>query len=247
MKGDKNQVITNIPIANCGTNYKGCWRLQKAHKMLDGRPVSKEYLKKTLASVAQKDVVSTLISRVIDLKTREITIYYKRKFKNSIVIKLDDELKKGLSFYCLPTLFNLKTTNCSLTAKNSCYLDENWKELPSEKKAKFFREIAKDSASSKLTIKEYHLKSNIVLFEAVYSNNEAICLDIKNGTFTWRYENGNRSCEGDYLDNKRNGKWSYWAVDGELIKVVIFDNNEIKKEEYFTADETKKKLYNTVY
>lgn len=41
---------------------------------------------------------------------------------------------------------------------------------------------------------------------------------IKDGKYEKWYENGNKECEGEYMDNKKYGYWKYWNKDGELAE-----------------------------
>jgi len=50
--------------------------------------------------------VGTLYSNVYNLKTGDVTIYYKRDFKNAVTINLKDQLKKGRHSYELKDLFS---------------------------------------------------------------------------------------------------------------------------------------------
>ena len=224
LKGDKNQIITNTPLAYCEKNYNKCWRLSKAHKMLDGISVSEESLQKTLKSVAQKDDIETLVSRIIDLKKREITMYYQRNFDVPVVIRLDDELKKGLHYECIPSLFNENNTNCSSEHKMEFYYDEDWKEIPTSKKAIYVRKITSDPTSTELIVRDYFFKSKKIQYEAKYENYDAIILNRQNGIGVWYYENGKKSRESEFLNNKLNGKSTLWNEAGEVKNESVYDN-----------------------
>ena len=48
----------------------------------------------------------------------------------------------------------------------------------------------------------------------------------KNGLWEEWYENGNRKLYGNYQDDRKIGKWSYWGPDGRLLKTRIYKYEE---------------------
>ncbi|MCD6111800.1 MAG: hypothetical protein J7J86_00880 [Bacteroidales bacterium] len=60
------------------------------------------------------------------------------------------------------------------------------------------------------------------------------------------YDNHNKKYEGKFLNNKRNGKWTYWFENGNKWSVGIFKNgiNEGKRTVWY---ENGQKHYDAIY
>lgn len=48
----------------------------------------------------------------------------------------------------------------------------------------------------------------------------------ENGIYTSYYKNGQKLCEGSFLNGKPNGAWSFWYNDGEICQERFYKNGE---------------------
>jgi len=49
---------------------------------------------------------------------------------------------------------------------------------------------------------------------------------IKDGKYEKWFENGNKECEGEYIENRKFGYWKFWHVNGELKEDGEYFNDE---------------------
>ena len=96
---------------------------------------------------------------------------------------------------------------------------------------------------SSLTIKYYqknivNKKISLIRLESYYPNgqinSEENYIDgKKDGKWTWYYENGQIQIEGNYIDGKRDGKWTWYYENGQIqIEVNYIDGEPIETIEY---------------
>jgi hypothetical protein len=101
------QIITNFRQSEA-KNFT-CERYNKMYKMLSqNRDMSIDYCKGILDAVhaeGRDGNSATLYSQVYDIKNLIIYVYNFHDFNNFIKIDLKEELKKGLRYYDLPSLF----------------------------------------------------------------------------------------------------------------------------------------------
>jgi penicillin V acylase-like amidase (Ntn superfamily) len=101
------QIITNFRQSE-KTNIT-CERYNKMYEMLSkDHEISIDYSKKILDAVHVEGLnsnISTLYSQVYDIKNLIIYVYNSHDFNNCLKIDLKEELKKGLKYYDLPSLF----------------------------------------------------------------------------------------------------------------------------------------------
>lgn len=101
------QIITNFRQSNIENIT--CERYNKIYKMLSqDRDISINYCKGILDAVhaeGRNGNSATLYSQVYDIKNSIIYVYNFHDFNNFIKIDLKKELKKGLKYYDLPSLF----------------------------------------------------------------------------------------------------------------------------------------------
>jgi antitoxin component YwqK of YwqJK toxin-antitoxin module len=50
---------------------------------------------------------------------------------------------------------------------------------------------------------------------------------IEDGKYTWWYENGQKSCEGNYKNGKEDGKWTDWYDNGQKSREVRFKDDDL--------------------
>lgn len=104
------------------------------------------------------------------------------------------------------------------------YYNSNW-EITDSTKAVFYREADYDLNNFKLHGEVHdHDLSGNLLMEGNYLNGK------RNGDFTFYYDNGEIKNRGEYENNRRTGKWEYYYNNGQLKQVVLF------KDSYITID-----------
>lgn len=101
------QIITNFRQSE--TTNITCERYNKMNEMLSkDHEISIDYSKKILDAVHVEGIngnSTTLYSQVYDIKNLIIYVYNFHDFNNCFKIDLKEELKKGLKYYDLPSLF----------------------------------------------------------------------------------------------------------------------------------------------
>ena len=121
------------------------------------------------------------------------------------------------------------------------YYDSKWKEV-SKENAKYYR-IATKGDKKQWNVKDYFMNGKIQM-EGTYQTKK---MDIRIGHFTYYFENGFKSSEGDFLKNKFNGEWTWYHENGkvstkeiyskdELIDIQCWDENSEKQEENCKPD-----------
>ena len=105
LRKDKDiHVITNFYQSQ--TNEVTCRRFTTATDMLSSnKNISVDYCRDILDSTHADGEISTLYSQVYDIKNMKIHIYNFHNYDECVIIDVREELKKGLSYYDLPTLF----------------------------------------------------------------------------------------------------------------------------------------------
>jgi uncharacterized protein len=89
------------------------------------------------------------------------------------------------------------------------YYDANWKEISDMDEAVFYRK-AYPEGNNTWRANDYYA-SNKIQMTGTYKSKK---LEIKQGHFIYYYENGNKSSEGDYIDDKYMGLWYSWFENG---------------------------------
>jgi len=90
------------------------------------------------------------------------------------------------------------------------YYNKNWLEIPDKKDAVFYRKAFPDS-NHVWTANDFYT-SNKIQMTGTYKSKR---LDVKHGHFIYYFENGNKSSEGDYVDDKSEGIWTTWYENGQ--------------------------------
>jgi len=98
------QVITNFYQSQ--TKEVACRRFTTATDMLSSnKNISVDYCRDILDFTHADGEISTLYSQVYDIKNMKIHIYNFHNYDECVILDIREELKKGLSYYDLPTLF----------------------------------------------------------------------------------------------------------------------------------------------
>ena len=72
----------------------------------------------------------------------------------------------------------------------------------------YFR--TEEKVNSQTLVRDFYLSGQLQM-EGKFSSMEP---EIRNGYFTWYYESGQKYVEGNYLQGKRDGIWTFWYPDG---------------------------------
>lgn len=224
LRKDKDfQVITNFRQSQ--TKEATCRRFITATDMLSSnKNISLDYCRDILNSTHAEGEISTFYSQVYDIKKMKIYIYNFHNYDECVIIDIREELKKGLSYYDLPTLFT----------KTSKY---------QEFKERYMTEINEEIAQRKIMNSEinYALKGKYLLKSYVGPDKSYeiyskyyMTIDIKDGKLIYTQRFG-RHFKCDLLQESSNkffykSSWenqvNFPKNNGEeLIFETIFGNN----------------------
>jgi antitoxin component YwqK of YwqJK toxin-antitoxin module len=90
------------------------------------------------------------------------------------------------------------------------YYDNNWVEISNNNDAVYYGKAFQESKNV-WKVHDYYMSNKIQMTGAYKSKK----LTTKNGHFTYYFENGNKTSEGNYIDDKLEGLWNYWFESGE--------------------------------
>lgn len=124
------------------------------------------------------------------------------------------------------------------------YYDNNWNPVKKSDDADYYRKAYR--TEDKIWIVNDYYKSHKIQMTGKFKTKR---FKQKLGHYTYYYENGNRSSEGEYKDGERNGFWQFWFEDGKKksegeIKNGLYEghwkfyyeNGNQKSEGYFIND-----------
>jgi len=77
---------------------------------------------------------------------------------------------------------------------------------------------------------EEYNNQHLLIEKAMYQD---AALKILSGQVVYYSDNGKVDHEGNYLNNKKDGKWKYYFESGNISAEVIYNNGNIIKENYF--------------
>ncbi|MFK5855577.1 MAG: hypothetical protein QM503_05555 [Bacteroidota bacterium] len=117
-------------------------------------------------------------------------------------------------------LLSLLTSSAYSQDTLTKYFDEDWNIITDESNASYFREYFKNDKSI-WVVNDFYMDNEIQM-SGLYKTSSML---IKEGVFTYYYENGQRKSSGIYHKNRKSGEWNYW-----------FENGEIKANGVFTKD-----------
>lgn len=105
------QIATNFVMSNVRDGNYPCRRYKTSDGMLTkAGDLNVALIRDILEATHQEGAALTVYSTIYDLKTGLIHIFNLRNFKESVVLKLDEELKKGERRIALPSLFKAAGT-----------------------------------------------------------------------------------------------------------------------------------------
>jgi len=120
--------------------------------------------------------------------------------------------------------FVLTITVCSQDTIRVFY-DKEWKEIPGENNASYFRKAFMDN-NKVWVANDYYISGKIQMTGSFKSKK----LDVKQGYFIYYYENGQKSSEGKYLNNKAEDEWNLWYENGQKKSQGKFINDKFEGE-----------------
>lgn len=91
------------------------------------------------------------------------------------------------------------------------YFNKNWEVINIRDEAIFYRKAINISKNN-WEVKDYFI-SNVLQMNGTFTDNK---LTIKQGLFSYYYENGQLESTGYYKKDKKIDKWTYWHENGQL-------------------------------
>lgn len=162
---------------------------------------------------------------------------------------------KNLYFYIW--VLSMISTNLAAQDTLTIYYDKNWNEITDKNAAVFYRKAYPD-VNNTYAVSDFFI-SNQIQMTGRYKN---VKMKEKQGHFVYYEENGQKSSEGDYLNDKveglwiswfdngtkksegkyvkdrKDGEWSYWNKYGQLMAKEYFRNGVIYLSEGYHENGT---------
>lgn len=145
---------------------------------------------------------------------------------------------KAKNFLLFIILF---AANTGFAQGDTIFFDDDWK-VCTKTEAKFFR-IA-ERQGDLLLLKDMFLKNNQPQMVAAC---ETLTPLVKNGKCTYYYENGIKSSEGNYINNKMEGIWINWDEDGKDSSITQCNADGTHKYIRIAKKQTVDGKYNVNY
>ena len=121
--------------------------------------------------------------------------------------------------YTLPVKFTLKKKEVA-TENDTIYFNSDWNKCLKEE-AKYYRIVEKQDVG--YLVKDIFMGSNA---PQMISNCSGLDPLIKNGKCTFYFDNGKKSSEGNYENNKQTGTWVSYFEDGKKSSVGNYQNEK---------------------
>lgn len=105
------------------------------------------------------------------------------------------------------------------------YYNAEFKIVSKKEDAKFYRIINYTDGVITGPVRDYYISGKILMegtYNQYYAEN-----GFGNGLFTWFYENGQKSAEGNYSNGKRNGLFRAWHENGVMKEKVNYINEKM--------------------
>lgn len=121
------------------------------------------------------------------------------------------------------TLFILCSASGLLFAQDTIYLyyDNNWVEILNKNEAAYYRKAFPQSNNA-WDVNDFYMNHKIQM-TGTYKSKK---LTVRNGHFIYYFENGNKTSEGDYTNDKLNGPWTYWHENGLKKSQGTYTDNQ---------------------
>lgn len=111
-----------------------------------------------------------------------------------------------ISLLILCALSNLLFAQDTITV----YYNNDWVEIANKNEAVFYRKAFEDN-NNVWKVQDYYISNKIQMTGAYKSKK----LTTKKGHFIYYAENGNKTSEGNFIDDKLEGLWNYWFDSGQ--------------------------------
>lgn len=118
------------------------------------------------------------------------------------------------------------------------FYDKEWKEVPDLNKATYYRKAFLDN-NKVWVANDYYISGKIRMTGSFKSKK----LDVMQGHFTYYYENGQKSSEGKYLNNKAENEWKLWYENGQIKSQGKFINDRLEGEWNYWFENGQKKSH----
>lgn len=125
--------------------------------------------------------------------------------------------------------FLLFFSTISFAQTDTTFFDVDWKAC-SKTEASYYRIVTKQGIDYK--VKDMYLKTDIPQMIAVCSALEPL---YKNGLCAFYSESGQKTSEGNYVNNKQMGIWINWDEDGKDSSVIEFFADSSYKNIHISA------------
>lgn len=105
------------------------------------------------------------------------------------------------------------------------YFDKDWNEISNKDVAVYYRKAFEDS--NKTWIVNDYYKSKKIQMTGSFKSKK---FKLRQGKFTYYYENGIQSSCGSFVNDLREGNWNYWHENGKLKSEGNYINNNREGE-----------------
>jgi len=121
----------------------------------------------------------------------------------------------------LKLVFVLSSFNCVLAQDTiTLYYNNDWNLIKDKNKATYYRKAFPDSNKA-WSVRDYYMNNQIQMTGTFKSKK----FTTRQGHFIYYFENGRKSSEGNYVNNKNEGLWTYWHENGKKESEGIFKND----------------------
>ncbi|MDP2174866.1 MAG: toxin-antitoxin system YwqK family antitoxin [Bacteroidota bacterium] len=110
----------------------------------------------------------------------------------------------------------------SAVAQKKTYFDKSWKKTK-ETNAKYYRVITPQG--SLFLVEDFFKETDKPQMVGTYTTKKLEGTD-RTGKFTYYYDNGQKSSEGEFIKGKNDGKWTFWFKNGQMKSEGLFENGE---------------------
>lgn len=101
------------------------------------------------------------------------------------------------------------------------YYNENWEEIANKDQASFYRKAFLNS-NNVWEANDYYISDKIQMSGTFKSRD----LKTKNGQFVYYFENGQKSSEGVFRNDKKEGLWITWYENGNKLSEGNYKNDK---------------------
>lgn len=234
IRGEKSfQAMTNFSLSkndsppSCERYYK-CQTENSKNALNNIRDVND-----LLTKVQQKGSVSTVISKIYNLTNGVLQLKYPMQNDSLFEIDLFNGFRDSTYYIDLPPISQARFTAQSQTCSDTVFFDKNWTPIKSKKRIRYYRtkEIKQIDNILYYFVKDYY-KNGTILKTGHYRSESDIVLGYVNNAAVNYYPNGKKKAEGLYINNRKNGLWTYWKPNGEVKRKILFLDDVVMRITY---------------